>query len=65
MIEYILAIAFLMDMETVKPYIVSPQKSKESCMVEAQEKNNKERDFLKSLGQGAEFVCLKIERVTV
>jgi hypothetical protein len=34
-------------------------------MVEAQERNNKERDFLKGLGNGAEFVCLKIERVMV
>jgi hypothetical protein len=66
MVSYILALAFL-HVPGAPPKLVAPHESRESCMVDAA-KYNKADDQLKSKGAreaGAEYVCLKIERVVI
>lgn len=64
LVEYILAIAFLEAMTQYKPQFVAPMPAKEQCMVEAAKRNAQEAEGLKELGDGAQFVCLKVERVS-
>jgi hypothetical protein len=64
-VTHILSIIFTKSLESTKPYSVSPFTSGEDCLIEAEKKNKTETEFLKNLGEGAEFACLKIQRVTV
>lgn len=67
MIEYILAIAMLNNLKETAPKLVQPHESKESCYQDA-EKRNQTDDGLRSVQArelGAEYVCLKIERVRI
>lgn len=65
MIEYILAVAFLNAMEARKPHMVGPMPSRSACMAAAEKANKTDEQMrdpqLRELG--AEYVCLKVEKV--
>jgi hypothetical protein len=64
--EYILAVVFLLSPQT-RPELISPMPDKETCMAQA-EQFNKTNETLRTeeaRSLGAEFVCLKIERVNI
>jgi len=57
---------FFVDKPTeYKPYFVEPHPTLDACLIAAEKKNKSEADFLKTLGDGAEFVCQPVVRVTV
>jgi hypothetical protein len=63
--EYVLALAFLLNIG-LAPQPLAPYKNKEDCMAEAAKMNKTEEAIRtpKNKAMGAEFVCLKVERVT-
>jgi hypothetical protein len=66
MVSYILALAFL-HVPGAPPKLIAPYESREACMVDAA-KYGKADETLRSKGAreaGAEYVCLKIERVVI
>lgn len=59
MVTYFLALALVFDMETKKPDIQAPFKTREACELAAMEANNKVSKAGKKKGLG--YVCLKVE----
>lgn len=64
--EYILALAFLNTTEAA-PQLVAAMKTQEMCMVNAAKLNARNADLQtpQARAVGAEYVCLKIERVNI
>lgn len=66
MIEYILAVAFLNAMDARKPVMVAPHETRSSCMAAAEKANKTDPQMqipeIRALG--AEYVCLKVEKVS-
>ena len=62
MYSYVLALAFLLQMETLPPVPVAPFKTAEHCVTEAQKRNNRDESLRtkKMREKGAAFVCLKV-----
>lgn len=67
MITYILALILANHMDTAAPQAVAPFKDREACMVAAEKANNTDRDLRtpEARKAGAQYACLKIEKVTV
>lgn len=66
-VTHILAVHFFNEAESKPPYMLLPFTDGEACLKEADKRNRTDeqmrRDDLRAMG--AEYVCLKIERVTV
>lgn len=64
---YILAIMMMVAGNTSAPLLIAPFESREACM-EAAISGTKNDDRLKHpalVAQEAEYVCLKVERITI
>ncbi len=64
MIEYILAFAFLAELDSEAPKLIAPFKTHEQCVAMAMQRNQTEEGLRDPAirAKGGEFVCLKIVR---
>lgn len=66
MIEYILAVAFLNAMDARKPVMVAPHTTRSACMAAAEKANKTDPQMQDPAlrAMGAEYVCMKVEKVS-
>ena len=66
-VTHLLAVVFFAEAETRRPFIVSPMFSADECMKQAEKLNKTDEQMRRPdlRAMGAEYVCLKIQRVTV
>jgi hypothetical protein len=64
---YILALVLMLSLDSTAPVAIEPHKTRESCMVAAEEANRKDERLKHPAlaSKGAEYVCLKIERTSI